>query len=477
MPITSMTPFNVTITFYYIYGIPINVINAGYPTTQDNIIQYHTILNVSQNTYSFILNYSVPIEYTNIQLFGGNDIYISLINDIVEGYSDPNYYIINLDKIYQNVYMVRMISSEFPNSENPIKSSNNKIYWQNEDDGDYIYSIAVDPGKYNTVDLISTLELLFYNTPRTNYNIDIQNINAPIYTNHNYIKVNINTNSDIVTFKSYREAFLSTPFIDIQPSIPYDYTADTAPYIGYIITIKHSNHHLTIGQSILIMGAISYMGIPINILNTTHVICNVLDINTYQIKLPAFNLDVFRVNNGGGVSVGIYVPNNIKLRFDYQDTLGYVLGFRNPGVYNSITPFNSIITNNDLYANELPYNNVGQIVQLSNNALQLSGNSYIIVECSQLSTITSVGPIKDIFAKILLSGLPGTVLYNSYVCVPKVFYEPIAELSSLEFTFYSPDGSLFDFNGVNHSFTLEITTITNILNNTHLTERSIKTLN
>ena len=136
-----------------------------------------------------------------------------------------------------------------------------------------------------------------------------------------------------------------------------------------------------------------------------------------------------------------------------------------------------MITNNDLYANELPYNNVGQIVQLSNNALQLSGNSYIIVECTELATISNIGPVKDIFAKILLSGLPGKVLYNTYMCVPKVFYEPIPELSSLEFTFYSPDGSLFDFNGVNHSFTLEITTVTNILNNTHLTERSIKTLN
>jgi len=477
MPITSMTPFNVTILFYYIYGIPINIINAGYPTTQNNIIEYHTITNTSQNTYSFVLNYSAPTNYTNIQSFGGNSIYISQINDIIEGFSDPNYYIINLDKIYRNVYMIRMISSEFPNSENPIKSNNNKIYWQNEDDGDYVYNIEVNPGKYSSVDLTSVMESLFYNTPRINYDQDIQNTSAPSYTNHNYIKVDININTDIVTFKSYREAFYIAPFIDVFPSISTDPTLVVAPYVGYIITIKHPNHHLIVGQTILIDGAISYMGIPANILNRTHIIYSVLDTNTYQIELPAFNLESQRNNNGGGVSVGIYVPNNIKLRFDYQDTLGNVLGFRNVGLYNSITPFNSIITNNDLYANELPYNNVGQIVQLSNNALQLSGNSYIIVECTQLTTITSVGPIKDIFAKILLSGLPGEVLYNTYICVPKVFYEPIPELSSLEFTFYSPDGSLFDFNGVNHSFTLEITTITNILNNTHLTERSIKTLN
>ena len=477
MPITSMTPFNVIITFYYIYGIPINVINAGYPTTQNNILQYQTITNISQNTYSFILNYTVPTNYTNIQPFGGNNVLVSYINDIQEGYANPNYYIINLDKIYRNVYMIRMISSEFPNSENPITPNNNKIYWQNEDDGDYVYNIAVNPGKYNPVDLISAMETLFYNTQRIFYNEDTKNINAPIYTNHNYIKVNINTNSDIVSFTSYQEAFFIAPFINIQPSIPIDPTLDTAPYSGYILTINHPNHHLVAGNIILINGAISYFGIPTSVLNSQQTIYKVIDQNTYQIQLPVFNLGNSRSDNGGGASVGIYVPNNIKLRFDYPDTLGNILGFRNVGSYTSITPYNYIITNNDLYANELSYNNVGQLVQLTNNALQMSGSSYILVECTELATMSSIGPIKDIFAKILLSGLPGKALYNTYVCVPKVFYEPIPELSSLEFTFYSPDGTLFDFNGINHSFTLEITTITNILNNTHLTERSIKTLN
>jgi hypothetical protein len=219
------------------------------------------------------------------------------------------------------------------------------------------------------------------------------------------------------------------------------------------------------------------MGIPENILNTQFEIYSVLDSNNYQIKLPPFNLNSERNNNGGGLNVIIYAPNNIKLRFDYSDTLGNVLGFRNVGIYNSITPFSSKITNNDLYANELSYNNVGQLVQISNNALQLTGSTYIIVDCVQLRTISSVGPIKEFFAKILFSELLGKVLYNTFICVPKVFYEPIPELSSLEFYFYSPDGTLIDFNGVNHSFTLEITTVNNILNNTHITERSIKTLN
>ena len=477
MPITLMSPFNVIITFNYIYGIPINVINAGYPTTQNNIIEYHTITKTSLNTYSFELPYTVPSEYTNINSFGGNTMVISKINDLLQGYSNPNQYTINLDKIYRNVYMVRMISSEFPNSENPINSTNNKIYWQNEDDGDYVYSIALNAGKYTPNDLVSALEALFYDTPRINYEQDSINPNTPTYTNHNYIKVNINTNTDIVTFTSYKEAFFIAPFINVHPAIPIDYTQDTDLYVGYVITIKHPNHYLSVGDIIVISGAISYFGIPTTVLNATHTIYKVLDTNTYQIQLSAFNLNIQRIDNGGGASVGIYVPNNIKLRFDYSDTLGTILGFRKVGQYDAITTFNYKITNNDLYANELPYNNIGQIVSISNDAVQLAGSSYIIVECTQLATMSSIGPIKDIFCKILLSGIPGKVLYNTYICVPKIFYEPIPELASLDFAFYSPDGSLFDFNGINHSFTLEITTVTNILNNTHLTERSIKTLN
>jgi len=284
-PITSMTPFNVTIIFYYIYGIPINIINAGYPISQDNIVEYHTIISTSLNTYTFKIKYFVPYEYTTILPFGGNNMIISQINDILEGYANPNYYIINLDKIYRNVYMIRMISSEFPNSENPIKENNNKLYWQNEDDGDYVYSIAVNPGKYDPVNLITAMETLFYNTPRINYNQDSTNANAIRYTNHNYIKVNINTNTDIVTFTSYREAFFITPFIDVQPLIPTDYTLDTEPYIGYIITINHPNHNLSVNQVITITGSLSYMGIPSSVLNSQHTIYNVLDSNNYQIKL------------------------------------------------------------------------------------------------------------------------------------------------------------------------------------------------
>ena len=67
----------------------------------------------------------------------------------------------------------------------------------------------------------------------------------------------------------------------------------------------------------------------------------------------------------------------------------------------------------------------------------------------------STNNIKSIFAKLLLSDAPGNILYNQYVQLAEDIEYPIKTLNELEISFFSPDGSLFDFNGVEHSFTLE----------------------
>ena len=70
--------------------------------------------------------------------------------------------------------MVKIISSEFPNSEKIIKNTpaskqNNKIYWQNLDDGDHIYSAEISAGNYKSNELEIALEKVFYDTGRINY--------------------------------------------------------------------------------------------------------------------------------------------------------------------------------------------------------------------------------------------------------------------------------------------------------------------
>ncbi len=74
------------------------------------------------------------------------------------------------------------------------------------------------------------------------------------------------------------------------------------------------------------------------------------------------------------------------------------------------------------------------------------------------TNILDIGPVKEAFAKILLTDIPGNTLFNTFVSVSMVFQDPISSISQLDLRFYSPDGSLYDFNNVDHSFTLELMT-------------------
>ena len=89
-----------------------------------------------------------------------------------------------------------------------------------------------------------------------------------------------------------------------------------------------------------------------------------------------------------------------------------------------------------------------------------------------MQTLFSNGPVKKAFAKILLTDNPGRVLFNTAISAPKIFNDPLPELRELEFMFYSPDGSLYDFSGLDHSFTLAIETLIETPEETNISSRS-----
>ena len=439
---------------------------------------YQVVTSTTPNSYTIELSTSA----CQTLITGGNQITTSLVTKLVKGDQDPNSYTIKLNKALTNVVMVRMVSSEFPNSEKvvqayPPANQNNKIYWQNQDDGEYLYSIEVDAGNYAPADLIDILQQKFYNTPRINYNYDVTSTNGstPPYTNHNYIRVDINTSTDIVTFNNYREVFLIEPFIEITPSISPDPTVDALnPNVLYVITVYHKNHGLSAGNVILISGAISPMGIPTTVLNNAFSIYSVIDYNRYTIQLPMCNLLSVRDDNKGGLNVAIYSPNIFRLRFDFSDTMGPMLGFRNCGDAASITVYTASITNIDPYDMEINIDEFGNTKIYQNNALNFNGNNYILMECDQISTLSHTGGIKDVFAKILLTDTPGKYIFNSYVSTPAIFYKPIPQVSDLTFNFYSQNYVLYNFYGLNHSFTLEFTTLTDTPQNTNISSRTGK---
>jgi len=70
---------------------------------------------------------------------------------------------------------------------------------------------------------------------------------------------------------------------------------------------------------------------------------------------------------------------------------------------------------------------------------------------------TSTNTIDDVFAKILLPSGSGSIYYDTFTSTPKEFHDrPLRELTELEIKFIDSNKNPIEFNGYNHSFTLEI---------------------
>jgi hypothetical protein len=465
--------YNIKLIFYYIAGIPIPYINADLPINDKRYQGFHIITDITQNTYSIkLLKNSAgiidPITNNTINV-GGSLITVTYVNDIILGDKQPNSYVIKLNRSFSNIVSARLVSSEFPVSEKMIKSTgnaNNKFYWQNLDDGDHLYSIELDDGNYRSTDLSTAIENTMYNVSRINFDIDNTQSTtgykqeSPSYSNHNVVRITFNTVTDLFTIKCYREVVLYKPFIDIIPNINIDSSLDPTSEVIYNITISHPRHFLNVGDKILLSNSVSHLGIPTDLLNNTHVITTVIDNNTYIIQLPRVNLSSNRTFTEGGVAVSIFTPNIFRLRFDFADSIGGILGFRNSGESTSITEYSSVINNSDTYINEQAIDDSGNTIILKNNAIDLSGHEYLLMWCKQFEIIENTSQVApNAFAKIVLSGDPGTLTFNSFVQTNKIFYEPILNLSELDVEFYTPDGFLYDFNGMNHSYTIELITM------------------
>ena len=70
---------------------------------------------------------------------------------------------------------------------------------------------------------------------------------------------------------------------------------------------------------------------------------------------------------------------------------------------------------------------------------------------------TSTNTIDDVFAKILLPSGSGSIYYDTFTSTPKEFHDkPLRELTELEIKFIDSNKNPIEFNGYDHSFTLEI---------------------
>ncbi len=451
-PPYDLREYNFKLSLLYVSGMPLDQLNAKYPIDKHHKHGHHMIKQVTDDGYHIDMHHKALKTMKG----GGFNVTVCKIIDIECGYPCPNNYKIDLGRTFNNIVSTRLISSEIPNVDKvikdcPLECANNKIYWNVLDKGNTTYHLKIDPGNYTMTELVKRIECEFNKDPQMHMEIDVD------------------TYTDKVTFKCFKKTVLCQPIIAIEPEVDTNLGVTN---IGiYKLQIKHPKHGiLYAGVKIHVLGSTSYLGIPEDIINTKHIITKIIDDDTYEIELPKFNPTTTILKTNGGATVTIMVPDMFRLRFDKHDTMGKILGFKDPCHPTSVTPYKTKISNWDDYDYGICKKSKNCSKSCSkHNVPQLREGEYMLMIAEPLYTLDSVGPVKRAYAKILYGtqlnlpeDLTGNTLFNTFVRTSKFYEDPLNELSELTISFVNQNGDLIDFGNRDHSFTLEIVTVNDI---------------
>jgi len=440
-------------------GVHIKYINASYPIINNIQQGYHTIIESTMTNIKIQLSVSANTS-TGSTSVGNNDILIGYISSTINGYPDPDFYKFDLKKTYYKVKKVKLVSTEIPNTEMLVKNApsnlkNNMLYWQIQDDGDYIYSISISPGNYDADSLKLELINKISEIPRffgsyLDKNLYSEKCNPEIILNssNNLFSIQITSNITLSKNITINNSTYSDPNKRISVTHPYHNLKKGD-------TIKISNAYNVLDS---VKNSIKYY-IPIEVINSTHQIETINGINNYTIKLNKYNPTLNSINDDsitdGGDAVVITFPLTIRLLFNYTDTIGRILGFKNMADNYSITVFDKTITNKSNYQNGSELNSVGKIDQ-NVPILNFRTYPYILMVSEMFSSNINHKDSTGVFAKLFLPGNPGSMIYDNYVQISENLPSVVSSLNSLEFKFFTPDGILYNFNGQDHSYTLEL---------------------
>jgi len=441
------------ISFNDLYGLPINAINADYPINYQKLQGYHEVLSILNKDI-----FTIKTGYIALKngMGGGTKIQIMKILNIEEGYPDANNYTIKLKKNFNNVVRIELVSTEFPFIDYLIKNSgpnkNNKIYWKHLDDGNYIYSTEIPEGNYDGQNLISLL---------------MKNMNAiERITSTTEKKI---FNDFLISYNSFTQEVNFSAFKteNIPNSLKVDIiTINNIQYFRLIV--NHPNNLVEINNLVTISNASAMGIITSNFINKTHTVFEInKNNNNYSILLGTINqiststdLKTTLTDSGGG-AINIKTKALISLLFNYKDTIGNIIGFKNVGQSNAITPYKNTISNFDSYLNDTKLNTVGNIVDTSLLLNFTGNNNYYLLYLNDYELVNNSYNQSPAFAKILLSGTLGDILYNTFINFPIEFDFPISTLNEIKIRITYGDGSLPDFRNIDHSFTLKIVELVN----------------
>jgi hypothetical protein len=248
--------------------------------------------------------------------------------------------VINLKKSFNNVTNLQLISTEFPYIDIVIKKNiNDKLYWKNIEDGNNIYNIVMDEGFYSSDTFLSKLQETMNKVPRYNYSI--------LNQNYNNFDITIESNIQKITFLPYNLIRLPNSISCRQEVINSN--------IYYIINVKHSNNFLQVNDVITISGSnsitinntqktTSFLLIDSSYINKSFPIYAINLNNSYDIILGVNNViktTTVNYQSNGGTDIIIKYSTKVSFLFNYSDTFGNILGFKDVGYSYSIIDYSS----------------------------------------------------------------------------------------------------------------------------------------
>lgn len=466
------------LTYLHFGGIKLGYFNANYPINNYNYQNNHQIYRVIDKDYYQINLLFCP--YGTI-IGGGNKIQVFKIINSIVGYPDADNYTINLKKSFNNVIKIELISTEFPYVDIIVKKNiNDKLYWKNIEDGDYIYSVQIDEGFYTASSIIDKI--------KTKINLVERITSTQINRIYNNFDITLESNIHKITFNTYNLTRLPN---SISVRIV---NVDSVLY--YILNVEHPNNIVDINDTITI-SSVTEVTTKDTVNNQTQILLidgayfnkdhKVYSVNyenqTYDIilgKKSEIKITVVNYESGGGENIIVKSKTKVSFLFNKSDTLGDILGFKNVGEKYSITDYKSEITNQDSYINSINLNSVGNEIIYPNGFLNLAGKyNYFLMYLNDIECIYSNNNLPSAFAKILLSGNAGDILFNTFVIQPNNIYSknfPISTLTELNISFFYGDGNRVNFRNINHSFTLKITEEITQNDNTYLNSQNISVI-
>lgn len=443
------------ISFLDICGIELGYINANYPINSEQYQSSHKIINIKNKD-----NFEIEINKKPFNDADINNVKVYKVLNTIEGYLNPNEYNILLDRTYTNIINIELLSTEIPYVDIIIKTNiNDKLYWKNLNDGNYLYSITIRDGFYKLGELVDSIKTSINKVKR-----NIISTELPIY---NIFELYYDSNSYYIEFKSFENVKLTNSLFIKKRII------ENNEY--YILTISfksnlHKGDNITINDSedIIFYDDNVYKLLNKKYINNTHIIYSNnsnIEIDVVIDKINNINIIIVDntnniINNTYGGNINITIPSFFSLLFDKSDTVGEILGFRNINTEFSVTDYLNIITNDYIFINNIELSNLtNEISDYNNNILNLSGKyNYMLMFLNNIDYIKNKN-LPSCFAKILLPSKPGTILFNTFVIIGNnnsstIF--PIDKLNELNILFLYPNGTKVNFKNLEHSFTIKI---------------------